>query len=139
MVNTKKGSFHSVMYEKALPVRKGVDAFIVKRTELSVRFGVEYDNVKAVQVKRVDGTLPSVNAGLPWGAWKHYGYFIENKGKVYARMYTVPNTKPKTKYFLNGREVAKETIEPMCLKSAFSSHSEIDCFTIDVENILAIE
>lgn len=136
----QNGSFRSMMWEKALPVKKSFSNQVVtKRSVGTVRFGIEYDHMKSVQEKRSNGTLPEQNSGLSWGQWKRYPYFIEHKGNTYLRCSVVPNNAIKTEYFLNGIKTTKEVIQNMCLKSAFSNHEKMDVFNVNIDNILYIK
>lgn len=51
--------------------------------------------------------LPKSERGkepLPWGKWRIFRKTIEHNGKVYMRVYTIPNrTISKTEYLLDGR------------------------------------
>ena len=134
-----KGSFRSMTWEKELPVKKAFAGnVIMKRSSGVVRLGIDYDNIKAVQEKRAIGSLPEVNAGLPWGTWKAFPYLIEHKGNFYLRCAESKNNKIETQYFLNGRKVEKKDIENMCLKSAFTNHANMDVFNVNIENIISI-
>lgn len=135
----QNGSFTSLVWERQLPVRKAyADNIVTKRSSGVVRCGISYDNMKSVQIKRADGILPAENAGLKWGEWLQYPNFIQHKGNIYLRCAESPNNKIKTEYFLNGRPVEKSEIEGICTKAAFTNHENLDVFTINVENILAI-
>lgn len=135
----QKGAFSSMLWERPMKLKKAFAGNVVtKRSKGTVRFGVEYDNMKAVQEKREGGVLPEKNAGLPWGEWSAYPYLISHKGNSYLRTSKVPGSKIETEYFLNGRKVEKKDVEAMCLKSEFSGN-EADCFNVNVENILSIK
>ena len=140
VTGSKKGAFRSIVWEREMKVKKAFAGnIIVKRSAGVVRFGVEYDNMKAVQAKRESGELSSQNAGLMWGEWMMYPYFIQHKGNVYLRCAKSPKNKVQSEYFLNGRKVDKSVIENMCLASEFKNNtSELDVFTINTENIIAI-
>lgn len=135
----QKGAFTSLLWERPLPVRKAfADNIVTKRTSAVVRFGIEYDNMGSVQEKRANGELPATNDGLKWGEWSLYPYFIKHKGKNYLRCTEAQNSPIHTEYFLNGKKVRREAVEPICTKAAFTDHSKLDVFTIDCDNILAI-
>ncbi len=139
IVKSRKGSNLSVIIErpvKTLSAHKGNN--IIKTTKLVIRGGVEYDNIGLVQEKREDGSLPSENAGLPWGEWTEYPLHISHKGSDYARFYPASGIgfTPKVSYTMNGVEVDKSVIEPLCLASEFKkSEDEPLCFTIKSENV----
>lgn len=135
-----KGSIHNVTWCKALKTRKNVTAKVEKITEMQCRFGIEYDNIKAVKNARENGELPAVNQGLPWGEWEEYPYFIAHKGTDYMRLYTThSNNKAVEKYFVDGVETNKETVKAMCLKSEFSDNKPTEVITVKVANIQNIK
>ena len=126
-----KGSFRSVLWERPMKTKKAFsNCVITKRTSAVVRFGVDYNNIKAVQEKRSNGELPNVNAGLPWGQWKMFPYFIEHKGNMYLRCAISPKNKMQTEYFLNGRKVEKSVIEGMVLASELKGKENVDIFIL---------
>lgn len=134
-----KGSFRSILWERPMKTRKAFsNCVITKRTSAVVRLGVNYNNIKAVKEKRSGGELPNVNAGLPWGQWKMFPYFIEHKGNIYLRCAISPKNKMRTEYFLNGVKVEKSVIEGMVLAGELKGKENVDVFTVNCENILAI-
>ena len=140
VMNARKGAFSSMEWEKELPVRASFKNTykVTKVTNAVVRFGVEYDNIGAVQNKRENGTLPTQNAGLTWGEWSIYPYFIKHKGADYVRC-TLSKTNPiRTSYFINGRPATKAECETICTKAAFSSGNSPDVLTIKADNIRKI-
>lgn len=140
VMNTNKGCIKNVTQHKELKTLKNVTAKVEKVTTMQCRFGIEYDNIKNVQVARENGELPKENQGLPWGAWSEYPYFITHKGTDYMRLYTThSNNKAVTKYFVDGVEVDRETAKAMCLKSEFSDNKPTEVVTVKVENIQNIK
>lgn len=139
VVKTRKGSNLSVIIERPVKTYSAHKANnIVKTTQIVIRGGVEYDNIKAVQELRESGALPEENAGLPWGEWAEYPLHITHKGSDYARFYPASgiNFVPKVSFTMNGVEVDKATIEPLCLASEFAKKEEAPlCFTIKAENV----
>lgn len=111
---------------------------ITKRSFAVVRFGVEYDHMKAVQLKRESGELPAQNAGLKWGEWEMFPYFIRHNGSMYLRCNPSHNNPVTTEYYLNGVKVDKAQIENMCLASEFRKTEALDTFTVNVENVIAV-
>ena len=135
----QRGSFSSMVWEKQLPTKKAYSNHIItKRSNGVVRFGVEYDNMKNVQEKRENGILPNQNNGLKWGEWSVYPYFIKHKGNTYLRCTESKNNKIETEYFIDGKKASKEEVLPYCLKSAFTNHGEMDCFTVNIDNIISV-
>ncbi len=112
-----------------------------------MRGGIDYDNMKVVKEGREDGSLPSENAGLPWGEWAEFPYHIAHKGQDYARFYPASGNDistgkgfvPHVEYYLNGELTTKEAVTSICLASEFPNREETPlCFTIKAENVRAI-
>lgn len=137
IMNKGKGTFRNMIYESPCKLRAAYkNDVLVKRVEKQVRFGIEYANLKSVRERLADATGTVHTDRLPWGTWKKYPYVIEHKGTEYIRCYNVPTSKTKVTYYLNGVKTPLHVIEPMMLASSASSN---DCFTIKVENIIAIQ
>ena len=83
-----KGSFQKMIWSRELKLYKkfeNQDIKITKVSEGTVRFGVEYDNMKAVQEKRENGELPQDNQGLNGMEWIFYPYLLKGKnGKEFV-------------------------------------------------------
>lgn len=110
----RKGSFASIVTEReGKTLKSAAGMSITKRSEMVVRFGVDYENLKQTGEKRETGELPSENQGLPWGQWALNGalfpYVIEHKGNYYLRCYA-NRGQIKTTWFLNGEPVKKSEI-----------------------------
>jgi len=141
VMKKQKGAFSSIVWEHDLDVRAPLKSeyIVTKRTRGIVRCGVEYDNIGAVKVDRQLGVLPTKNAGLQWGEWDEYPYFISHKGVHYLRVALVHGAKLHTEYRINGRLATKEQCIPLCVKSAFPSTEKVpEVLTIKAMNILAI-
>ena len=134
----QKGSFHSMVWERQCKTKKAFsDNIVTKRSYGTVRLGIDYDNMKAVQEKRANGELPEKNAGLTWGEWEVFPYIIKHKESMYLRVATSGN-KTNTEYFLNGKKVSYEDVEIMLLASEKKNSSDNDVFTINCENIISL-
>ena len=136
-----KGSNLSAIFGKQLKTRKGVDSIVEKVTRIVVSSGKTYDNQALVKEGREDGTLPEENAGLPWGQWAEFPYHITHKEQDYVRFYSASGVafEPKVEYYLNGVQVDKATIQPLCLASEFPSRTEAPlAMTVKAENVKAI-
>jgi len=132
-----KGTIVSMVTVKACKVRKGEQA-ITKQSEFNCRMGVNYDNMAAVQEKREDGTLPAVNAGLPWGEWAIFPHLIHHKGTFYIRCTTLAGNSRKATYFRGNAEISSDEAKLTCLASELPKHDEdvtLDVFTVKVESI----
>ncbi len=135
------GQFVSITYGRECKMRKGMPQ-VLKFSKMTLRCGIEYDNIAAVEAKRESGELPAENAGLSWGRYvpNLYPYIIEHKGSLYFRFFTVPNSaKTSPMFVLNGKEITKEEAERMCLASEFQEReTTLETMTLKVEGILEI-
>lgn len=134
-----KGQFASLRTVRPLKVRKG-KAEILKDSTFTCRVGVNYDNIAAVKEGRADGSLPSENAGLPWGSWLVFPYVIAHKGAHYFRCTSVHNDNaiPRVIYTRNGVEITKAEAEADALASEFADKDDREVFTVKVESITEI-
>ena len=137
---SRKGQIVTLTARRDVKLRAAYKTSVAEKiSTFQAQVGIEYDNKTSVQAKRVSGELPSENAGLPWGRWETYPYVIEHNGKRYFRFYTVNNSfKVESRYFLDGQEVPKETLEPLALASEFSE-KERDCFVFPISNIISVK
>lgn len=131
----KKGQFGTIQWRKALKTYKGTTDKIEKSVTMSMRAGIDYDNMAIVKEKRVNGELPSENAGLPWGKWVAFPYLILHKEKHYVRVYPNGNGKIETEYFCNGAPTTLNEIRHLLLASEIPSGEHPDCITVTLENI----
>ena len=139
---TPKGAFKSMVLERQLKTKKQYsDNIITKRTTGSaLRFGVAYDNMKAVKEGRENGTKPAENAGLIGRHWLVENLISQSDrtGKTLLRVSLANNSKMETEYFLNGRKVNKEDIAPMCYASETKAHEYTEVFDIATDSIISI-
>ena len=138
-----KGSFQKMIWSRELKLYKKFENQNIKITKVSegtVRFGVEYDNMKAVQEKRENGELPQDNQGLNGMEWIFYPYLLKGKnGKEYLRVNTIKGNPIKTKYFMNGEEITKEQAEEYCTANNFSKGGNpLEVFNVGIENIIQV-
>lgn len=136
----QKGQFAKIKYQKELKTRAGFkNLSVVKISEVVARFGVQYDNITNVKNDRIQGILPQQNAGLPWGTWRKYPFFIEHKGTDYLRISLANGNKIRSVYYVDGKQITKTEASLYCLASEFtSSGSAPDILTIKANNILDI-
>ncbi len=123
----KKGAFIHIEYksEKELAKKYGSPK-LEKFTNGCYRLGMAYSNLGAN--KNV------VTGDLPWGQFVLKNYIIEHKGRYYLRIYTTQH-KSHSKYFLNGVETDKSTLEQ---EYNYKSSSPTLCFNVPIENILKL-
>lgn len=140
-IKAKRGAYRAVLWERPLKTRKNVKDVIVKRTYgTALRFGVCYDNMASTQKGREDGTLPAKNQGLRGLIWIVPNLTLRSlkTGDTLVRVSLARNSTFSTEYFLNGRKVTKEEIEPLVLRSELGRHEMPEVFNLKTENILAI-
>lgn len=136
---SRKGQIVTVETERSMKVRKNQEP-ILKQSEFQCRVGVNYDNIKAVQEKRAEGTLPAENAGLPWGEWALFPYVITHKGEYYVRCTVVRNNFRKAPKFIRGGvEIDRSEAEVACLASEFREGDDNDVFNIKVSSIRSVK
>ena len=139
---TKSGQFVSIHTKRPVKTKKAFSSIqLEKEASFVVRIGVNYDNIKTVQEKRDRGELPPENAGLkPNFKWVKFPVLMQNEknGEFYIRCTKGANTKPKSKFLLNGIEVDKNSIAEYCLAQELKSN-EAEVFDIKVSNIIEIK
>ncbi len=141
LLDQQPGAFVRITYGKECKMRAGVTSQVYKFSKMTLRCGIEYDNIKAVIGKRIEGELPKENAGLSWGSYVPglYPFIIEHKNALYFRFFTVPNSKTETTYVLNGKEITREEAMVLCPKSEFPDRdTTLETVTLKVEGILDI-
>ena len=142
--NLRKGTGQRVLYRKPLELYKAVQKAnptlkVEKETTMVVRFGLDYNNLKAVKEERA--LNPNAGTGELIGrAWRngHYKYVLDtNKGKTLIRCYATMFA-PKTRYLLNGNPVPKSAIEQYCTATALRPNEEAKCFDLNADYVIAI-
>ena len=138
-----KGQFFKMTYitDVTLSAKGKREGHVVlKYTHGTFRWGINYNNMKSVQLKRKEGALPADPQKLPWGEWSasHPGLVIEHKGTEYLRVYASPN-KNKATYYLDGRPISIEDLkETGFVVPSYWKKSSPDCLTIKIANIQEI-
>lgn len=139
LLTSRKGQIVTIQTTRAMKVRKGQDP-IQKSSEFQCRVGVNYDNIQAVKDKRAEGQLPAQNAGLPWGEWVDFPYFIAHKGEYYVRCTVLRNAHRKAPTFTRlGTEITKDEAQIACLASEFREGDDNDVFTIKLAAITGLK
>lgn len=142
--NTQKGSIHTIVYGKKLKTRAGCGDVYEKVTVTQGRFGVEYNNLKAVVNGRNVGNLPVEPCALPKGTtWSEYPFYINGKSGIQLRVARANSGYGKTTYFKNGQKIDKATAEAACLASEFPKYNpeapKPAIFNIGIEKIISIK
>lgn len=125
MGNVKKGKYVSLKKKKDLG--NGIE----KISDLVIRLGVDYANMKVAEGKEV--------GGLPWGKWVEglEGLVIEHKGNYYLRVASSYSNNGKSIYLLNGNEISKEEVIAILGEKKVQSANP-DVYNIKFENILEL-
>lgn len=144
-----KGQFFKVSWISDVPVKAGFKkqgVTVNKLISITARYGIKYTNMKSVQMKAEKGEI-NLTHELPWGNWKsgYEGILIDHTNKAgeqntYLRLYTTPN-KAEVSYFMNGKFISKaELISSGVVQDSYwkKDNSDIDCFTVNVRNIIGI-
>lgn len=146
--NHPKASHVKVCWRRAAKVKKDCAALIEKETCAWVRAGISYQNLSTVKDGIAEGTRGEVQS-LPWGQWRDgfANYIIDHtpkgatENKEYIRMYpaTFENLQKGifVEWFMDGRPVSYETVEPFLLASEKPKPEEekAECFTVSAESI----
>jgi len=142
-----KGQFVSITYGRECKVRKGAP-MVLKYSKMTLRAGISYDEIAAVQAKRESGELPEENAGLSWGSYVPglFPYIISHTAKgetgpsLYFRFFTVPNSaRVSPTYTLNGKEITEKEARVHCLASEFTEReTTLETMTLRIEGILEV-
>lgn len=144
---SKKGTIHTVITEKKLKLRAGIDPStkIVKRSKYQVRFGLEYHALAEVKQNFIDkfGCKPSdvknYVGSRKWGTWKQYPYYLTHNGSDYVHSVTANGNTPTTTYYLNGVEVSKDVVLKYCPKSELSSSGTTTQIDFKLDNLVYIK
>lgn len=139
---TPKGAFKSMVWERQLKTKKQfANDIITKRTTASsIRFGCDYNHLKAVKEGRANGTKPAEPQPLLGKHWLIQNLVLQSdrSGKTLLRVSLANNSKMETEYFLNGRKVNKEDIAPMCYASETKAHEHTEVFDVSTDSIISI-
>lgn len=135
-LKSKKGQFTRAAWVRDCKVKVGAPS-IRKATVMTVRAGIEYDNMKVVKDKRESGELPAENAGLPWGEWEVYPYLIQHHGIRYARLYPMASSNTQVAYFMDGKERTFEEVEQYLLASE-KRKQKGDCITVKLADLVEL-
>lgn len=130
--NTKKGTYVSLTKVKDL----GSD--IIKESDMRIRVGVSYKNLKVNKDKEIQP--------LPWGKWVKglENLVVEHKGNYYLRITsTNPSDLEKasdviaTRYIQNGKEISKEEVINQIGEKKLTSNPSM-VYNIKFDNIIRI-
>ena len=126
----KKGTF--LKLRKVKSYKHGV----TKVSDLVIRLGVNYGNIKAVRDKIGEREVGS----LPWGNWVegYEGLVIEHKGNYYLRVTNDYCDRNHSTYFNGDVEISRADAIAIEGEKAIVSNGNPDVYNIKFENIISI-
>ncbi|MEG1502477.1 MAG: hypothetical protein RR370_03710 [Synergistaceae bacterium] len=139
---SKKGQFASAQWRKTCKTLKACPVVIEKETRAqNIRVGCSYDNLKTTVEGRANGDLPAENAGLVGLRWVSYPVTLTNPktGRGFIRIETAQNTRFESKYYSDGKEVAKEEIEVYLQASEKRAGQHPTVMNIPIESFIEIK
>lgn len=127
---TKLNELKKGAYVKLTKI-KVFDNEIIKETDMVIRLGVDYANMKV--------NLDKVVGPLPWGQWLEgfEGLVIEHKGQLYLRVADSYTNHNKSTYKQNGNEITKEQATALLGEKKLASHPS-SVYNIKFDNIVNI-
>jgi hypothetical protein len=116
-IRTRKGQFSRAVWQRQCKTRVGFDHIkIIKRTEVTVRSGINYDSLAVVKEARANGELPATNQGLNGKTWVQYPYLLTGRNdELQLRIY--PGSNRKVTYYMNGNEMDAAMLKHIILAS----------------------
>lgn len=138
-ITTRKGQFTRASWSRSCKVRKGSPE-VTKVTVTTVRAGIDYNSLTAVQEKRANGELPAEPGPLPWGSWLSFPWTISHKDQIYLRLYPGANANSEVQYFSEGETKTYEEVEEYLLASEKRKDNEepLLCITVKLDDILEV-
>jgi len=117
--NRPKGSFFSITTRRPVKLKKGFNVLIEKQSEIQGLFGVEYAstaNVKA-GIQSGEREAPTLPNGIKRCFYENGIKFYEGFNGNISMGVNRSGNKPKSLFFMDGKEVSEEQIESMVLSS----------------------
>ena len=139
-----KGQFVGVTFQtQKTPAASFKGTELLKLVKGTFRAGINFANLGSVKEGIANGERNEVGQ-LPWGEWITFPYVISHKGETYIRLYPVisENQKVTSEYFVNSKQVSKETfasyLTPSEAKKLLEPDKVADCFSIKENNIISM-
>ena len=138
-----KGANIVVAWHRVCKVRKSCSDVITKSVRTVGRVGIDYNKQAVVKEKRESGELPEQAQPIWQGAgeWEIFPFLIRHvkSGQNYLRLFngTSKSVVPSVKFFRNGIECSKESVESELLASE-KGEKDGDCFCCKVEDMTEI-
>ena len=114
-----KGSIFSITTRRPIKLKKGFSAVIEKQSQIQGLFGVEYSNTSNVRsgVESGERETPHLPKGVKRAFYLGGLKFFETFGGNVCLAVNLSGNKPKSQFFLDGKQVSEEQIEKMVLAS----------------------
>lgn len=136
------GQFRIVRFKSTkTPAAKFKGTVLEKETEMTVRTGVAFANLKSVKEAIANGEREEVGSLPDWQEWLVYPFILRHKGNgtEYVRLTTCPNTKGRTIYRVNNEVVEKSVFDSFLTPSeAKGSDKPLEIISIKLENLISI-
>lgn len=125
----KSGVFTKIVYATK------INENCFKVVEMVVRFKINYRHIKKVMAKQL-GAVSNQRQNNDITLLENCIYFNTKTNKTRVRVYTT-NHFAKSTYYYNGKEISKKDLIDMGIIKD-KPKADIDCFTINIENIISI-
>lgn len=114
-----KGSIFSITTRRPVKLKKGFSAVVEKQSQIQGLFGVEYSNTANVKagIQLGERESPHLPKGFKRCFYKDGLKFYESFGGNTCLSVNVAGNKPKSLFFLDGKQVDESEIENMVLSS----------------------
>jgi len=137
---SKHGQLCNVKYSRPLKLLKNYkDSRGFKHVSGVYRLGIDYNQLKSVQQKKLNGELPEETHDMLGREWLVWPYLMRTKtDKILVRLYTMRNAYKETSYELDGNLVELNELKGICAASEFNTEPDLDCFDISLDYIREI-
>lgn len=125
-----KGAFYKIEYATK------INDNCFKTTKMVVRFKINYRHLAKVIAKQLNAVSTTTRQNNDITLLENCVYFNTKTNKTRVRVYTT-NHIAKSTYYYNGKEISKKDLIDMGIIKD-KPKADIDCFTINIENIISI-
>jgi hypothetical protein len=122
LANRPKGSIFSLTTRRPVKLKKGFTAHIEKQSQIQGLFGVEYANTANVKagIQSEEREVPHLPNGVKRCFYQDGLKLYEGFNGNTSLGVNISGNKPKSIFFMDGKQVSEETIENMVLSSELS-------------------
>ena len=124
-----KGAFYPIEYATK------INENCFKVTKMVVRFKINYRHIAKVIAKQLSAVSNNTRQNNDITLLENCVYFNTKTNKTRVRVYTT-NHIAKSTYYYNGKEISKKELIDMGIVKD-KPKADIDCFTINIENIIS--